>query len=103
MHVLTHLTIYMRRVVAALAAVVALSIFCYCAFMLMTVSHAAAYEEARGAMGSLEEELADLEAHYLSATRLLTPESAEALGFVPPIATTAVFTDVPTLSLHQRP
>jgi hypothetical protein len=93
--------LYVRRAVAALAAIIVVSAFMYGFFLLEAVSHAASQAQARRDVASLSAKVGSLQSQYLSATKALTPERARALGFVAPDAVAVVYADQ-TLSLSAN-
>ena len=93
--------LYVRRMVALLAAVIILCAFLYAFFLLEAVSHAASQAAARRQVAALSSKVGVLQTQYLSATRSLTPERAKNLGFVPPAAVVTVYADQGTLTLNS--
>lgn len=81
---------YAKRTMASLAALCAVSVFLYGAFLLMAVAHAAELRTIEDTLMSLESEASQLQSEYLIKTKALTLEHARALGFVEPIAQTTV-------------
>jgi hypothetical protein len=94
--------LYVRRIVAALAATVAVCAFMYGFFLLEAVSHAASQAQARREVGQLSSKVGKLQAQYLAATKALTPERARAMGFVEPSAVATVYADAQTLTLSAN-
>jgi hypothetical protein len=95
--------LYVRRIVALLAAVVVVCAFLYGFFLLEAVSHAASQAQARREVAKLSGRVGELQAQYLSATKALTPERARALGFVVPVDVATVYADPASgLSLMAR-
>lgn len=102
---LTPLTLYhlhVRRAVASLVAVIAISAFLYGFFLLEAVSHAASHKEARREIAALSGKVGSLQSRYLSATRALTPERARAMGFVSPNAVATVYADHTPLTVSAN-
>lgn len=94
---------YLSRLTAALACLCAASVICYGIFLLMAVSHTAARTQAQRDVMRMTAKLGDMEMHYLSQQRALTPERAAALGFVKPHTTVTVHTaSGPSLSLNTQ-
>jgi hypothetical protein len=85
--------LYVRRAVAALVAVIAISAFLYGFFLLEAVSHAASQAEARREVAALSAKVGTLQSQYLTATKAITPERARTLGFVEPVAVAVVYAD----------
>lgn len=83
--------LYIGRVVAVLAAIIAVSIFIYGAFLLGAVAHAAGRTAAEGKIRTLSTSVSQLESQYLAETRALSQEKAAALGFVAPVAVETVY------------
>jgi outer membrane murein-binding lipoprotein Lpp len=94
-------TPYMKRTLAVLAAVVALSIFLYGIFLLEAVGNTAKRTALERDVRNLSSKVSGLEQTYLAATREMTLERAKALGFVVPSQITTVYAtrDVHSLSL----
>jgi hypothetical protein len=97
MRALTLYNTHIRRVVAVVAGIIALSVFLYGALLLGAVAHAAGRTTAEQKLRALSSEVSKLESHYLSQTKGLSPERAANLGFVPPIAVATVFAGEPSL------
>jgi hypothetical protein len=81
---------YSTRIIAGLAALCALSVFMYGAFLLMAVAHAAELKVIEEELMVLESEASQLQSQYIVKTKALTIEHARALGFVEPVAQTTV-------------
>ena len=90
MKILALYNLYVTRVVALLAAMCALSVFMYGAFLLMAVSHAADLRAIEDESSDIAAEVSELQGNYLAKTKSLTLAQATALGFVEPIAKTTV-------------
>ena len=101
MRLITLYRAYAGRLVAVLAGVVALSVFLYGLFLLGAVAHAAGLTAAERQVRELSATVSVLEGAYLDATKALSPERAQALGFVSPLSVTAVYAQKPTLTLQQ--
>lgn len=102
---LTPLALYhshVRRAVALLVAVIAVSAFLYGFFLLEAVSHAASQAEARREIAALSSKVGSLQSRYLAATRTLTPERASAMGFVAPEAVATVYAAEAILTLSAN-
>lgn len=84
---------------ALLAIVCAVCALLYGFFLLEAVAHAAGFTEAQGQISALNEQLGSLEAQYLAQTIALTPDRAEALGFVVPTQIDTVVDTVESQSL----
>ncbi len=83
-------TPHLRRVMAALAAILALSVFLYGIFLLEAVGNTARRSAAEHDIRALTSKVGGLEATYLSKTREMTLERAHELGFVTPTKVTTV-------------
>jgi hypothetical protein len=94
--------LYVRRAVAALAAVIVVSTFLYGFFLLEAVSHAASQAAARREVAQLSSRVGELQSKYLTATRALTPALARSLGFVAPVDVATVYADASALSLSAN-
>jgi hypothetical protein len=79
------------HIAALLGGIIAVSIFLYGAMLLLAVSHTAGRTQAQHQMQEIASTISTLEAKYLQATRLITPETAKSRGFVPPVSTDTVF------------
>ncbi|MDB5225366.1 MAG: hypothetical protein JWL87_318 [Candidatus Adlerbacteria bacterium] len=99
---LTLYRLYVRRVVAALGAAIAVCAFMYGFFLLEAVSHAASQAQARREVGQLSSKVGKLQAQYLAATKALTPERARAMGFVEPAHVATVYADAHALTLSAN-
>lgn len=96
---------YARSAFAVLAGICAVSVFLYGVFLLEAVAHTASRARAANEIKSIKSHLSDLESQYLSATQSLTPERAQALGFVPPASVATVYAqgNTPVLTLQTLP
>lgn len=94
--------LYVRRAVALLVAIIAVSAFAYGFFLLEAVSHAASQAEARREVSKLSSQVGKLQSQYLSATKALTPERARSMGFVSPEHVAVVYADSSALSLSLK-
>ncbi len=94
---------YLARTIAVLAGLCAVAVFLYSVFLLLAVSHTAARSSAQKQIAAIGARLGTLEMQYLAATKDLTPERANVLGFVSPTTQTTVFAGaaVRALSLKQ--
>ena len=90
----------LQRLTVLLCGVCALAVFCYAAFLLMAVAHAARITGAEQHIATLKTDVSKLQSEYLAATKALTPERAAALGFVVPEVVVAVYASTPALSLN---
>jgi hypothetical protein len=86
---------YLPRIAAIMAVIFALSVFLYGIFLLEAVAQTASKTTAERQIGSLSSQLGVLEGKYLSATQSLTPERAEALGYVAPKLVSTVVVNGP--------
>lgn len=86
------------RLTALLAALCAISVFLYGAFLLMAVAHAAELRAIEDEISTLESSGSRLQSEYMAKTKALTIERARELGFVDPVAQTTV-TDSDGLSV----
>ena len=94
--------LYVRRMVALLAATIVVCAFLYGFFLLEAVSHAAHQASTRQEIATLSSRVGKLQAEYLAATKALTPERARELGFVEPLAVASVDADAESgLSLSK--
>lgn len=91
---------HVNRVVAALAAVTALSVFLYGALLLGAVSHAAGRTSAESSVRALSARVGELEGRFLAQTKALSPERAASLGYVEPASVATVYASQPTLVLR---
>lgn len=91
MQALALYTRYSRTAFAALAFVLAASVFLYGTFLLLTVSHAAARAHAAASTKELKAQLSSLESRYLAATQAITPAYAQSLGYVRPAEVATVY------------
>jgi heme/copper-type cytochrome/quinol oxidase subunit 2 len=96
-------TPHLRRIMAALAVVVALSIFVYGVFLLEAVGNTAERTALERQVRTLSSKVSGLEQAYLIKTREMTLERAQTLGFVVPSEVVTVFAtkDVHSLSLGR--
>ncbi len=93
-------SLYLNRAAALLTALCALCALLYGVFLLQAVAHTAHRAQAVKDVAALKAELASLEATYLAQTRGITPERADALGFVAPVHVARVYAGAAgTLSL----
>ncbi len=83
-------TPYLKRAMAALAAIVALSVFLYGIFLLEAVGNTAERTHAERDIRALTSKVSSLEQAYLSTTREMTLDRAHAMGFVAPSQVTTV-------------
>ncbi len=90
-HIAHAYTPYAHRVLALLAAVVALSVVLYGIFLLEAVGNTAKRTAAERAIRSLTSEVSTLEQAYLTHTRDITAARAQALGFVSPESITTLY------------
>lgn len=94
---------YLPRIAALMATIFAISIFLYGIFLLEAVAQAASKTTAERQIESLSSQLGVLEGKYLSATQALTPQRAEALGYVAPARISTVVVQGPaSLSFLER-
>ena len=92
----------LSRAAVVLACLCAISCFLYGVFLLEAVAHTAARASADRQVQTLSVQLGDLESQYLASTEALTPERAQALGFVTPTSVTTVYADAASRSLSLR-
>ncbi len=90
---------YSAKTAGALAALCAVSVFCYGAFLLLAVSHAAKLRGVESEISSIESKVSTLQAIYLERSKALTPELARAMGFVEPSSQVTVYFGGEGLSL----
>ncbi len=95
-------TSHIKRIMAVLAAIIALSVFLYGIFLLEAVGNTAERTSAERSIRSLTSSVSSLEQAYLDNTRDLTLERAQALGFVAPAHVTTVFADAGAHALSLR-
>jgi hypothetical protein len=95
-------TPHLTKAVAALAVVIALSLFLYGFFLLEAVAHTASRTHAQREIANLTSTLGSLEQEYLSKTRTITLEHARALGFVAPVDVSVVYAGGPAHALSAR-
>jgi hypothetical protein len=93
---------YLRRVLAALAALCTVSAFLYGIFLLEAVAHAAHKTALERDIRTVSSQLSTLETEYLALSSTLTPERAGTLGLEAPKDTTTVFATVKTRSLSIK-
>jgi len=95
--------LYGRRVTAFFGVVIAVSALLYGVFLLLAVEHTASRAKMESAVRALSSELGTLQSQYLAATRELTRERAQELGFVVPNAAATVYASAPSrvLSLNN--
>ena len=91
-----HYQAYLPRVAAVLAVICALSAFLYGIFLLEAVAQAGARTTAERHVRELSSDLSQLEAQYLASTQTLTPERAQALGYVSPKEVSTVVITTPS-------
>lgn len=100
-------TPHLNRTIALLACVVAISMIAYGFFLLEAVAHTASLTNATRSVRTHMTHVSQLEEQYLSATKELTREKAQELGFVNPDSAqvSTVFADnviPPTLSVRTN-
>ena len=81
---------YVPRVAVLLVLICAVSAFLYGVFLLEAVGQTASRTSAERQIHDLSGQLGVLEGQYLAATKELTPERAEALGYVTPAQVSTV-------------
>jgi hypothetical protein len=91
---------HVGRVVAVLAAAVAVSVFMYGALLLGAVAHAAGQTSAEDSVRTVSAEVGKLEGSFLSLAKSLSPERAELLGYVQPTAVNTVYAEEASLVLR---
>ncbi len=79
---------------AACAALIALSVVLYGIFLLEAVGNTAERTRAEREIRKLTSQVSSLEQAYLTHTKDMTLERAEAMGFTPPARVTTVFATV---------
>lgn len=84
---------------ALLAMLCAVSALLYGIFLLEAVAHAAGLTTAERQINTVNQQLGLLEAQYLAQTVALTPERAQALGFVVPTDISTVVATAQSSSL----
>jgi uncharacterized membrane protein len=84
---------YLGRVASIMVIVSIMAGLLYAVFLLEAVAQAASKTSAERQIQAISSELGVLEGQYLSATQLLTPARAAALGFVTPQDITTVVID----------
>lgn len=97
-------TPHLRRARGFFALVIALSLFLYGFFLLEAVSHTASRTQAQREIKKITSVMSELEQTYLAATRQMTLDRAQALGFVTPATVATVYAGNPArgLSLGGR-
>lgn len=86
---------YIRRVVALLALVCAVSVFLYGTFLLMAVAHAASIASTIRQVRTVTTEVSKLESTYLTLTKSLTIGDATSLGYIKPAAIAVIYATTP--------
>ena len=94
-------TPYLTKILAALAATVAVSVFLYGIFLLEAVGNTAERSKAEREIRNISSRVSSLEQEYLSKTRGLTLERAKELGFVLPEQVVTVFATAGVKSLGR--
>ena len=95
-------TPYLTAVSTILVGVIALSVFLYGVFLLEAVANTAKRANAEHGIMRLGTTVSSLEAQYLTRTREITLESAQALGFVAPKSVTTVYATAAVHALGYR-
>ena len=95
-------TPHLRRALAVLAAIVALSVFLYGIFLLEAVGNTAERTRAEREIRALTSRVIGLEAAYLEKTREMTLERAHAMGFVTPAEVTTVIARESAVTLSLK-
>ena len=90
---------YLPRVAVLLVVVCAISAFMYGIFLLEAVGQAASRTSAERQIHDLSSQLSVLEGQYLAATKELTPERAQTLGYVTPTQVSSVVVNSNAASL----
>lgn len=90
---------YSAKIAGMLAAACVFSVFCYGAFLLMAVSHAAGLRGVEEKVATIEAKVSSLQTTYLERTKTLTPEVARSMGFVEPTKQSTVLAQGSGLSL----
>lgn len=84
MKILALYHMYVARIAALLAVVVAVSVFLYGTFLLMAVAHAAKMSDAQHDIRVLTGTLSTAESQYLAATNAISFATATQMGLVKP-------------------
>ena len=92
-------TPHITKTIAALAAVTIIAMFLYGFFLLEAVANTAKRASAEHSVATLTSQISQLEAQYLTQTRDLTLEQAQALGYQVPKDVTTVFAVAPSQAL----
>lgn len=95
-------TPHLGKLMAFFAVVIALSLFMYGFFLLEAVAHAASLTDVTRSIRTHTLEVSKLEELYLEATKGITLDRAQSLGFVAPEAISTVFANATTRSLSVR-
>lgn len=95
-------TPHLRRAGALFGAVVALSLFLYGFFLLEAVAHTASRTQAQRKIQTLTSQMSTLEETYLMATRHMTLDRAQELGFTAPATVATVYAGNPARGLSLR-
>lgn len=82
---------YSRTAFAALACIIAASVFLYGTFLLLAVDHTASRAHAAASLSNLKSRLSSLESRYLAATQDITPQLAQSMGYVRPAQVATVY------------
>ena len=90
---------YVPRMAVLLVVVCAISAFLYGIFLLEAVGQAASRTSAERQIHDLSSQLSVLEGQYLAATKELTPERAQSLGYVMPAHVSTVVVNGSNASL----
>ena len=90
---------YLSRVIVFLVVVCAVSAFLYGIFLLEAVGQTASRTSAERQINDLTGQLSTLEGQYLATAKELTPERAQALGYVTPAEVSTVVVNGNTSSL----
>jgi len=93
---------YLGRIATLLACACALSLFLYGVFLLEAVAHAASLASAEKQTRDIASQMSALEGQYLVDTQALTPEKAQALGFVTPAVVSTVVANEQSFSFVGR-
>lgn len=89
----------MRRAVALLGLISAVSLFLYAFFLLGAVAHTAQRTHAQREIKAITSTLSSLEEQYLSSTKQMTLERARTLGYVTPSEVSTVYAVDPARAL----
>jgi hypothetical protein len=87
---------------AAMGALAALCLFLYGFFLLEAVAHTATRTQAQHKIEDYTSKLSSLEETYLSATKDMTLDRAQELGYVAPKQTATVYVTDPSRGLSLR-